>query len=98
MATFKDVTEQFLDGAIEGTSSGQGNLKIKGDVLVHYFTPILERYGKKYILNVTRYSLITGKLQKQLKEMIPEEQLIIVKRVPEGYKSSLKDFIKGAVE
>ncbi len=95
MATFKDVTEQFLNGAVEGSSSGQGNLKIKGDVLVHYYTPILERYGDKYILNMARYSLVTGRLQKQLKEMISEDQLVIVKRVPEGYKGSLIDFIEG---
>lgn len=95
MATFKDVAEQFLNGAVEGSSSGQGNLKIKDDVLVHYYTPILERYGNKYILNMARYSLVTGRLQKQLKEMIPEEQLVIVKRVPEGYKGSLKDFVEG---
>lgn len=95
MATFKDVAEQFLNGAVEGSSSGQGNLKIKGDVLVHYHTPILERCGDKYILNVARYSLVTGRLQKQLKEMIPEDQLVIVKRVPEGYRGSLKDFVEG---
>lgn len=94
MATYKDVAEQFLNGAVDGTSSGQANLKIKGDVLIHYFTPILERYGEKYILNMARYSLITGRLQKQLKEMIPEEQLVIVKRVPGGYKGSLKDFVE----
>ncbi len=93
MATFKDIAEQFLNGAVDGVSSGQGNLKIRGDVLVHYFTPILERNEDKYILNMTRYSLVTGRLQKQLTEMIPKEKLIIVKRVPEGYKNSLKDFI-----
>ncbi len=98
MATYKDVAEQFLNGAVDGTSSGQANLKIKGDVLIHYFTPILERYGEKYILNMARYSLITGRLQKQLKEMIPEEQLVIVKRVPGGYKGSLKDFVEETEE
>ncbi len=94
MATFKDVAEQFLNGAVEGVSSGQGNLKISDDVLIHYSTPISERCGEKYILNMTRYSLVTGRLQKQLKEMIPEGQLVIVKRVPEGYKGSLKEFVE----
>lgn len=41
MATFNDVITQFLEGKTEGQSSGQGNLKIKGEVLIHYFTPIL---------------------------------------------------------
>ena len=91
---FKEVIAQFVDGATEGQSSGQGNLRIKGDVLIHYFTPILERHKDGYILNYSRYSIVTGRLQKQIKEIIPEEQIIQVKRVPEGYKGSLKDFIK----
>ena len=95
MASFKDVVQMFIEGATEGTSSGQGNLKIKGDVLKHYYTPILERYSKdKYILNNSRYSIVTGRLQKQIKEMLPEEQIIQVTRVPEGYKGSLSDFVK----
>lgn len=94
MATFKDVIQMFLDGVCEGQSSGQGNLKIKGDVLVHYTTPILERLEDKYILNYTRYSIITGRLQKQIKELIPEEKLILITGVNEGYKGSLRDLIK----
>lgn len=91
---FKEVIALFVDGATEGQSSGQGNLKIKGNVLVHYFTPILERYNNSYILNFSRYSIVTGRLQKQIKEIIPKEQIIQVTRVPEGYKGSLKDFVK----
>lgn len=94
MASFKDIVQLFVEGATEGQSSGQGNLKIKGDVLVHYFTPILERYKGKYILNYSRYSIVTGRLQKQIKEMIPEEQILQVTKVPEGYKGSLQDFVK----
>ena len=41
MSTFKDLVLEFIEGATEGTSAGQGNLKIEGDVLIHYFTPIL---------------------------------------------------------
>lgn len=91
----KQVIELFIDGAKEGVSAGQGNLKIKGDVLVHYLTPILERYGEKYILNYSRYSIVTGKLQKQIKELVPEDKIIQITKVPEGYKGSLKDFLKG---
>ena len=93
MANFKEVSESFLAGATEGISSGQGNLKIKGDLLIHYYNPILERYNDKYILNMTRYSLVTGRLQKQLKELIADDQLLTVTHVPEGYKKSLQDFI-----
>lgn len=94
MATFKDVIENFVSGKKEGKSSGQGNLKIKENSLFHYHTPILERFDEKYILNNTRYSLVTGRLQKQIRELIPEEKLVIVFKVPEGYQGSLADFIK----
>lgn len=93
MATFRELIEKFVSGEKEGTSSGQGNLKIKGNRLVHYYTPILERFGGKYILNNTRYSLVTGRLQKQIREVISEEKLVIVIKVPEGYRGSLVDFI-----
>lgn len=93
MANFKDIIMDFLNGATEGVSSGQGNLRIKGNVLVHYTTPILERNGDNYILNFTRYSIVTGRLQKQIKEILDEEKIIQVTRIPEGYKGSLKDFI-----
>ncbi len=91
---FKQVIELFISGEKEGCSSGQGNLKIKGDSLIHYFTPILERYGDKYILNFSRYSIVTGRLQKQIKEMIPGDKIIQITKVPEGYKGSLIDFLE----
>ena len=94
MANFKEIITSFLEGATEGTSAGQGNLRISGDILIHYFTPILERYDDKYILNFTRYSIVTGRVQKQIKELVGEERIIQITKVPEGYKGSLKDFIK----
>ena len=69
-------------------------MRISGDVLIHYFTPILERYKDKYILNFTRYSIVTGRVQKQIKELLGEERIIQITKVPEGYKGSLKDFVK----
>ena len=93
MATFLDIIQSFINGAKEGLSSGQGNLRINGNVLIHYTTPILERYGNKFILNNTRYSIVTGRLQKQIKGLLSEEQLIIVTKIPEGYKGSLKNYI-----
>lgn len=92
---FKQVIELFINGEREGSSAGQGNLRISGDKLIHYFTPILERYSDKYILNYSRYSIVTGRLQKQIKELIPEENIIQITKVPEGYKGSLRDFLKG---
>ncbi len=94
MANFSDVIKMFIEGEVEGSSSGQGNLKIKGNVLIHYFTPILERYNGKFILNNSRYSIVTGRLQKKIKEIIPKDKIIIVLKVPEGYKESLSNFIE----
>jgi len=91
---FKQVIEAFISGIKEGKSSGQGNLIIRGDILVHYTTPILERYEDKYISNYTRYSIVTGRLQKQIIELIGDSSIKKVTKVPEGYKGSLKDFLK----
>ncbi|SCJ65748.1 Uncharacterised protein [uncultured Ruminococcus sp.] len=95
--TFQQVINLFVDGATEGysgTKTNQGNLKIKGEQLIHYNTPIAERYGDMFILNTTRYSLQTGQLQKKIKATIPEEKRIDVKRVPSDTTVSLKDYIE----
>lgn len=94
--TFEQVIKNFMDGAKqedEGTKSSTGTLKIQGEQLIHYWTPIAERCEGKIIVNITRYSLATGKLQKQLKELIPEDSYLTVRGVREGYKGSLKDFL-----
>lgn len=91
--TFKDMIDAFLSGEIEGVSA-TGTLKIRGDQLVHYNTPIMERDGERFIINTSRYSLATGQLQKQIRIMIPEELQITVKRVPADYVGSLKDFLE----
>ena len=67
-----------MGGATEGRSGAGGNLIIKGDRLIHYQTTITERYGEKIILNYTRYSLVTGNIQKAIKELVPEEKIITV--------------------
>lgn len=87
--TFKDLADEFISGATSGMSAGQANLKISGSKLIHYETIIAERYHEKIILNVTRYSLPTGRIQKVLKNSIPSDQLIEVKRIPKGYTDSL---------
>lgn len=88
------IVEDFLGGATEGRSGAGGNLIIKGDRLVHYQTTIAERYGEKIILNYTRYSLVTGKIQKTIKELVPEEKLITVGRITINYDKSLIDKVK----
>lgn len=92
--TQEQIVKIFLEGAREGASSGAGNLKIRENCLIHYRTVISERYDDKFILNVTRYSIATGRIQKMLRENIPEVQLLTAHKVPEGTNSSLVPYIK----
>lgn len=95
--TFQQVIDMFMDGCTEGysgTKKNQGNLRIKGDQIIHYNTPIAERFENKYILNTTRYSLETGQLQKKIKASISDEKRIDVKRVPPDTKLSLSSYIE----
>lgn len=94
--TFENVINSFIKGMLDtedGAVSTTKTLKIKGDQLIHYWTPIAERREGKIIVNISRYSLATGKLQKQLKLLVPQEQYVTVKGVREGYKGSLTDFL-----
>ena len=95
--TFQQVIDQFIAGDREGysgTSKSHGNLKIEGDQLIHYSTPILERYGDKYIINVTRYSIQTGQLQKKIKASLSSDLMIEVKKVPSDTKGSLQVYME----
>ena len=94
--TFEQLIKSFLSGmqdTDQDAVSATRTLRISGEQLVHYQTPIAERWGDKVIVNISRYSLATGKLQKQLRELIPENQYITVKGVREGYSGSLSDFL-----
>lgn len=94
--TFERVIKNFMSGMSEkedGAKSSTGTLKIQGEQLIHYWTPIAERANGKIIVNISRYSLATGRLQKQLKELVPEDKYVTVKGVRENYKGSLLDFL-----
>ena len=91
--TQQQLMGKFLKGEKEGVSGGSGNLKIEGDKLIHYNTIIAERFNDKIILNTTRYSLVTGRIQKMLKESIDENKLVIVRRVSEGCRDTLTKFL-----
>lgn len=85
------VIEYFISGIKEGEVGSVSSTKtviIKGNQLIHYSTPIIERDKE----NVSRYSLATGQLQKRIKKMLPEGYRT-VKRVPQDYSNSLKDFL-----
>ena len=88
-----ELIHEFLAGASDGISNGGKNLKICGNLLIHFNTAIAERFGEYTILNVTRYSLVTGRLQKIIRESLIKEQLITVKKVPRDYVGSLLNFV-----
>lgn len=93
---FQKLIDTFIEGStsgISGTATKPGNLKIIGNQLIHYNTPILERHENKFILNITRYSLQTGQVQKKIKATIDEKDLLYVKGIEKGPKTTLKDFI-----
>ncbi len=94
--TFVQLIGSFINGmqdTDEKAKASSGTLKIRGEQLIHYWTPIAERSEDKILVNITRYSLATGRLQKQLKELVPEEKYTTVRGIPEGYKGSLTDFL-----
>jgi hypothetical protein len=94
--TCGEVIENFIAGVKEGDDgsvSSTKTVRIKGNQLIHYSTPIIERDEEGFILNISRYSLATGQLQKRMKEMLPEGYRT-VKRVPQDYENSLKDFLE----
>lgn len=87
-----ELLRQFLEENLQDGDAGNGH--VKNNQYLHYQTPILERYGEKYIFNKSRYSLVTGQLQKRMKAAISDDKIISVGKVPEGYKGSLRDFIE----
>lgn len=91
--TYEDLVKTFVAGETTGRTGGGGNLKIQGDLLIHFNTTIAQRFNGKYILNITRYSVITGRLQKILKNTFPSDCTINVKKVPKNHSDSLEHFI-----
>ena len=87
-----ELIRLFIDEGIEEGVAGNGC--VKNNQFIHYFTPICERYNDKFILNHCYYSLATEQLQKKIKRSISSDKIIEVGGVPEGYKGSLKEFIK----
>jgi hypothetical protein len=89
--TQAELIKIFLEGSTAGKA---GNLRICGSQLIHYNTAIAERYDGGIILNNTRYSLVTGKIQKMVAEAagksIEVKKLLSVK---EGTTSPLHELL-----
>lgn len=63
----KDLILAFCHGAVTGSANG-GRLKIDGDILKNYGTPIAYRTKQGVILNGDRYSPTTLKHQNHLRQ------------------------------
>ena len=92
--TQEQLIKSFVSGLDEGNNDGKHNLVLKNGQLIHYYTLISERVDGKYLVNMTRYSIVTGRIQKMLRENIPEDMLVIAVGVPEGTKDTLVPYIK----
>lgn len=86
-----ELVQAWLEGANEGKV---GSVSVDGDRLVHYSTVIAERHDGKIILNYTRYSLATGKVQKMVTDAVPREDIIFVSGIEGGYRGSLTVFLR----
>lgn len=92
---FQNILDSFLEGETTGragTKTSPGNLYINGDQLFHYSTPILERISDGLIVNLSQYSIQTGRVQKMIKETLKGKPYFWVLKVPRDYKGSLADF------
>ena len=99
--TFANIITMFLEGAESGRAGSRtnpGNLSIHGNQLFHYTTPIMERTENGYIVNLTQYSIQTGRVQKQIKEVLTDVSYTTVLRVPRDYQGSLTAFLKQSKE
>lgn len=85
-----DLVAAFLAGETSGEAK---SLSIAGEQLVHYNTVIAERYEGKIILNYTRYSLVTGKVQKMLTDAVDSSLFVYVSGVPSDTRTTLVAYL-----
>ena len=90
------VFHNFISGMHEneeGSVSSSATVRIKGNQLFNYSTPILERYNGSYIFNASYYSPTTMQIQKRIKKILPNGYKI-VNGVPKDYAGCLHDFLE----
>lgn len=93
----KELISAFIKGekdGFAGSSPVLSNMRIKGDQLYHYQTPIIQRDGIRFIVNMTGYSPQTKRLQETVLDLTKELELVIVRGVPQDFKGRLIDFIR----
>ena len=86
----QELVEAFINGQTTGTAK---SLSIDNVQLIHYNTVIAEHIGEKIILNYTRYSLATGKVQKMITDVVDPSRLVYVSSVPSDMRGSLVTYL-----
>lgn len=87
----QELVEAFINGETTGTAK---SLSIDGMQLIHYNTAVAERMGEKIILNYTRHSLATGKVQKMITDAVNPSRLVYVSSVPSDTRCSLVTYLQ----
>lgn len=77
----QEVISKFVDFA---ESAATANVRSTGDKLFNYETCIAQRHEGKIIVNVTRYSATTSKMQNYLRRELSDYDVIEVTSVPRG--------------
>ena len=77
----QEVISKFVNFA---ESAATANVRSTGDKLFNYYTCIAQRHEGKIIVNVTRYSATTSKIQCYLRRELSGYDVIKVTSVPIG--------------
>ena len=88
--TNQEVISKFVNFA---ESAATANVRSTGDKLFNYYTCIAQRHGGKIIVNVTRYSATTSKMQCYVRRELSDHDVIEVTSVPRGTRN-LVPYIK----
>lgn len=83
----QDVIKAFVN---HSESAHTLNVRSMGDKLFNYDTCLAQRYNGGIILNVTRYSVSTSKVQLYLKHELEGYQVTEVSGVPMGAHDLVK--------
>ena len=86
----QEVISKFVNFA---ESAATANVRSTSDKLFNYETCIAQRHEGKIIVNVTRYSVTTSKIQNYLRSELSNKAVIEVTSVPIGTRN-LVPYIK----